>query len=61
MCEYFRNNKKSLYMKKITISLITVLFAVLTLSPATAQQESGKDLTTVPAIAESARRLQRQL
>ena len=39
-------------MKEITVSLITVLFAVLTLSPAMAQQEPGKDLTAVPATAE---------
>lgn len=48
-------------MQKITASLITVLLDVLTLSPAMAQQEPRKELTTVPAIAESARRLQRQL
>jgi len=39
-------------MKKFTISLIALLSAVLTLSSAMAQQEPGKDLTAVPAIAE---------
>ena len=39
-------------MKKFTVSLIALLSAVLTLSSAMAQQEPGKDLTAVPAIAE---------
>ena len=39
-------------MKKLTISLIALLSAVLTLSSATAQQEPGKNMTAVPAIAE---------
>ena len=39
-------------MKNFTISLIVLLSAVLALSSATAQQEPGKDITAVPAIAE---------
>jgi len=39
-------------MKNYTISLIGLLSAVLTLSSAMAQQEPGKDLTAVPALAE---------
>ncbi len=39
-------------MKNYTISLIVLLSAVLALSSATAQQEPGKDITAVPAIAE---------
>jgi sialate O-acetylesterase len=39
-------------MKKLTISLIALLSAVLTLSSATAQQEPGNNLTVIPVIAE---------
>lgn len=39
-------------MKNYTIPLIALLSAVLTLSSAMAQQEPGKNLTAVPAIAE---------
>ena len=39
-------------MKNYTISLIALLSAALTLSPAMAQQEPGKELTVVPVISE---------
>jgi len=39
-------------MTKYTISLIALLSAVLTLSSAMAQQEPGKDITVIPALAE---------
>ena len=39
-------------MKKVTLSLIALLSAVLRFSSATAQQEPGKDLTVIPAMAE---------
>jgi sialate O-acetylesterase len=39
-------------MKKLTLSLIALLSAVLTLSSATAQQEPGKAITAIPAMAE---------
>ena len=39
-------------MKKLTISLIALLSAVLTISSATAQQEPGNNLTVIPVIAE---------
>ena len=39
-------------MKNCAPSLIALLSAVLTLSSATAQQEPGKDITAVPAMAE---------
>ena len=45
-------NKQSLYMKNYTISLIALLSAVLTLASAKAQQEPGKNLQVVPAMAE---------
>ena len=38
-------------MEKFTISLIALLSTVLILSPAQAQQEPGKDVTVIPAIA----------
>ncbi len=38
-------------MKNYTIALIALLLAVLTLSSASAQQEPGKDITAVPAMA----------
>ena len=39
-------------MKNYTIALIALLSTVLTFSEATAQQETGKDIPAVPAIAE---------
>jgi sialate O-acetylesterase len=45
-------NKQSSHMKKLTLSLIALLSAVLTLSSATAQQEPGKAITAIPAMAE---------
>jgi hypothetical protein len=45
-------NKQSSHMKNFTCSLIALFSAVLTFSSATAQQEPGKELKVVPAIAE---------
>ena len=39
-------------MEKFTISLIALLSTVLIVSSAQAQQEPGKDMTAIPAIAE---------